>query len=150
MLSTFLQDLFMYHDEANRRYIHVLNETDFENEDAERLFSHLLNAHHIWVSRIYGEGPKYGIWEIQKKDFYQTLHDQNQDLTFKILEELALDLDIYYKNSRGESFNNSVRDILLHIVNHATYHRGQIARLLRADDVDPPNSDYIFYKRQAI
>jgi uncharacterized damage-inducible protein DinB len=35
--------------------------------------------------------------------------------------------------------------MLRHIVNHATYHRGQIASKLKRFGIDPPNTDFFFW-----
>jgi uncharacterized damage-inducible protein DinB len=59
-------------------------------------------------------------------------------------------MTIAYKNTRGESFENSVRDILFHINNHSTHHRAQIAARIREAGITPPTSDYIFYRRKSI
>src|SRR5258706_12162933 len=36
-----------------------------------------------------------------------------------------------YKNIAGQAFTNSIRDIMQHVANHGTYHRGQIISMLR-------------------
>jgi uncharacterized damage-inducible protein DinB len=35
--------------------------------------------------------------------------------------------------------------IVLHAINHSTYHRGQIVTMLRAFDITPPNTDLTAY-----
>jgi uncharacterized damage-inducible protein DinB len=40
--------------------------------------------------------------------------------------------------------------ILRHIVNHATYHRGQVASKLRRFDIKPPNTDFFFWAVEQI
>ncbi|UPT65543.1 MAG: hypothetical protein M0D57_13455 [Sphingobacteriales bacterium JAD_PAG50586_3] len=52
-----------------------------------------------------------------------------------------------YKNSRGDAWNSTYEDILTHIANHGTYHRGQIASRLKEIGVQPPTTDYIAYSR---
>ncbi|QLH28398.1 MAG: hypothetical protein HWD63_02710 [Candidatus Parvibacillus calidus] len=39
-----------------------------------------------------------------------------------------------------------MKDIIFHIINHSTYHRGQIAMEFRQSGLEPLNTDYIFYK----
>ena len=36
-----------------------------------------------------------------------------------------------YKNIAGQSFTSAIHDILQHVVNHGTYHRGQVITMLR-------------------
>ena len=55
---------------------------------------------------------------------------------------------IIYKNSKGIEFSNTVQDVIFHVINHSTYHRAQIASDLKANGIEPINTDYIFYKRK--
>ena len=48
---------------------------------------------------------------------------------------------------KGNLFENKIDDILFHIINHSTYHRGQIMMLFRESGLEPIFSDYIFHKR---
>ena len=59
----------------------------------------------------------------------------------------GLDQTVPYRNSAGRDFRNSVRDIVIHVTMHGSYHRGQIARLVRASGGEPPYTDYIQYRR---
>ncbi|MEM1003550.1 MAG: DinB family protein, partial [Bacteroidota bacterium] len=54
---------------------------------------------------------------------------------------------IDYVNSKGNAYGNELKDILFHIINHATHHRGQILVDMRNHKMEPPVLDYIFYKR---
>ncbi len=54
---------------------------------------------------------------------------------------------ISYTNLRGEHFSQPFEDLALHVVNHATHHRGQVVAFLRAVGVEPPNTDLIRYFR---
>ena len=50
--------------------------------------------------------------------------------------------------TRRGSFRASVEQTLIHMVNHATYHRGQIACLLKLHDVDFADTDFIIWVNQ--
>jgi uncharacterized damage-inducible protein DinB len=65
------------------------------------------------------------------------------------LKEADYEDVIHYQNSKGDKYQNTIRDILLHIINHSTHHRAQIAFILRQQGNPPPISDYIFYKRDS-
>lgn len=50
----------------------------------------------------------------------------------------------------GGSGAMSRGDILLHIVNHGTYHRGHIGTMLYNMSVEPPTTDYTVFLRDAV
>ena len=51
--------------------------------------------------------------------------------------------------TRRGPFRASVEQALLHMVNHATYHRGQVACLLKLHGVEFPDTDFIIWLNQA-
>ncbi|MNR31393.1 DinB family protein [compost metagenome] len=63
-----------------------------------------------------------------------------------IIDEFDLDLPINYSLSTGKMFTHSIRDILFQIINHSTYHRGQIATEFRQCNMEPILTDWIVYK----
>jgi uncharacterized damage-inducible protein DinB len=64
------------------------------------------------------------------------------------LKDENLEKRIEYKNTKGEVFVNNMKDILMHVINHSTYHRAQIAQLIRQNGGEPAKTDYIVYQRQ--
>ena len=57
---------------------------------------------------------------------------------------------ISYVNSKGESWSSQVDDVLLHVITHSAYHRGQIASDMRAAGLTPAYTDFIYAIRQEI
>jgi uncharacterized damage-inducible protein DinB len=53
-----------------------------------------------------------------------------------------------YRSLKGIESTSSLRDILTHVVNHSTYHRGQIARGIKAKGGVPPVTDFIAFARE--
>ncbi len=53
-----------------------------------------------------------------------------------------------YKAMNGTPYETPVWQIVLHVVNHATLHRGQVMAMLRQLGVAPPPTDLIFYYRE--
>jgi uncharacterized damage-inducible protein DinB len=49
---------------------------------------------------------------------------------------------------RGNPWTQPLWEIVLHVVNHGTHHRGQAAGFLRSLGHTPPKLDLIFYYRQ--
>ncbi len=139
-----------YHWEANERYIHLLNKTSPLPDHTVLLMSHILNAHQIWLNRIRPDGTNVSVWAEQLPDEMAEINMQCYKRSVALLAEADLSEIVHYENTKGQSFSNSIHDILLHIVNHGTYHRGQLAWLFRQADIAPPNTDYIFYRREEI
>ncbi|WP_241244302.1 DinB family protein [Flagellimonas marinaquae] len=113
-----------------------------------RLFSHILNAHHIWNQRILGNTSDFGVWDLHKVEMWEDVHYDNQRSTFEIVSKTdAFENRVEYTNSEGKVFTNEVKDILFHIINHSTHHRGQMMSAFRDAGRTPEPLDYIFYKR---
>ena len=61
----------------------------------------------------------------------------------------ALDHVFHYQNSKREQFKQPIYEMLLHIFNHGTYHRGQLVNMLRQCEVDKiPQTDFIVFTRK--
>ena len=54
-----------------------------------------------------------------------------------------------YQNSKKEQFKQPVYEVMLHVFNHATYHRGQLVTMLRQLGVDKiPSTDFTSFCRK--
>lgn len=146
-MKAFFKDIFEYHHHFNQKLAGILNIHTQINEKTLRLFSHTINAHQIWNARITGAQP-LGVHEQHSMEVCCQLDIQNLKDTLMILSEYDLSINIKYQNSSGKEFQNSIRDILFHIANHTTHHKGQIIASLRQSGIEPPITDYIFYKRK--
>jgi uncharacterized damage-inducible protein DinB len=63
--------------------------------------------------------------------------------------DLSLDHVFQYQNSKKEQFKHPVYQMILHIFNHGTYHRGQIVNMLRQLEVSKiPETDFILWSRK--
>ena len=123
-MKAFLKDIFEYHHFFNQELLKVFrkNQNGLGNTILP-LFSHVLNAHQIWNSRIM-HTQSLGVHEEHDLDDCKLLDDENFASTLQILDEWDLKEKIMYRNSRGNSFENSVQEILFHISNHSTHHKG--------------------------
>jgi uncharacterized damage-inducible protein DinB len=55
---------------------------------------------------------------------------------------------IAYRDTKGNPYESPVWQILLHLTNHDSYHRGQVASLLRQLGHAPLGTDLILYYRE--
>jgi len=61
------------------------------------------------------------------------------------LDEVDFDRLISYDNPPGTTWTYALGDMVRHVVNHSTYHRGQLASLLRQLGSTPPATDYLVF-----
>ena len=136
---------------ANQCILKTLQSIEDENQEVNRLFSHILFAEKVWITRLRGlDSSRLPIWLEVDMEVCAELVMQNEESLTTFLSNLAnsdLDKLIFYTNSKGTEFKNSVRDILTHIALHGQYHRGQINSRLRADGIEPVNIDFITFVR---
>lgn len=66
-----------------------------------------------------------------------------------IATEAALEHEFIYRNSKKEQFKQPVNEVLLHLFNHQTYHRGQLITMFRQVGVETiPGTDFIAFTRK--
>ena len=88
-----------------------------------------------------------GVHQLHSLEECAVIDNENYQETLKILDERGLEEVIIYKNSKGTEFDNTIQQILFHIANHFSHHKGQIISDIRQGGIDPIVTDYIFYKR---
>jgi uncharacterized damage-inducible protein DinB len=143
----FFKDIFIYHYDSNQQLIDVfIQHQTTLSERTLPLFTHALEAHAIWNNRIQGNFPGSMGLSLTLAELKPYDHQNLQD-TLRILDTLDLNKSIDYQNTKGRTFTNSVTEILFHVSNHFTHHRAQLISDLRLQGIDPPVTDYIFYKR---
>lgn len=55
---------------------------------------------------------------------------------------------IGYKDMAGNFHTSKIWQIVLHVVNHATLHRGQVMAMMRQLGVKPPQTDLMYFYRE--
>lgn len=146
-----IKKMFAHMNWANQRILGTLQSAEGENPAIIRLFAHILHTELVWATRLQGlDSSTLSIWPEANLTACSELILQNE-ANFKIilsqLSDTELDQVIDYKNSKGQAFKSSTRDILTHIALHGQYHRGQINSRLRADGAEPVNTDFITFVR---
>jgi uncharacterized damage-inducible protein DinB len=114
---------------------------------------HMYGAEWVWLERWKGTSPtdfpdaaaleSLGALEARWKDLWD-----EQRAFLRALDEADLDRPLAYRNMSGASDEQPLVALMRHVVNHATYHRGQVTTLLRQLGRTPPSTDYVRYLRQ--
>ena len=147
-MKSFFKDLFGYNHHFNQKLGDAFNDNpDQVSDKAIKLYSHVLNSHCVWNNRIDPKQAAFGIWQIHSIRDFKSINEMNHKHSLLILDELDLNKTIHYSTSTGQPFSNDIRDLLFHVINHSTYHRGQIATEFRQSGLDPLATDFVLYKR---
>jgi len=119
--------------------------------EAVRILSHIISAQQIWLNRINGTQSSITPWDNFTID--ESI-SKSVELTSKWInlfegkERSFLEKRIEYQNTKGEVFTNTIKDIATHVINHAAYHRAQIAQHVKRANGTPAITDYIVYQRE--
>ena len=111
-------------------------------EGPERaIFHHLLSASRIWLMRSNGISPTEAPSVELSEDGLLRIHDEwaRAVATFEYGHE------VHYRSLRGDPGSCSFGDIARHVMNHGTYHRGQLGALFGAAGLDLPETDFISF-----
>lgn len=130
---------------ANRKWLECLNRRPMDSPD-RAIFAHLLSAQQVWLSRCNGLSVEsFPSIEATDEELLR-LHSGWID----VAQRLAHDPVIEYRRMNGEALTSTFREIALHVINHGTYHRGELRGLCRArGDDDFPETDRIGFTLQA-
>ena len=115
---------------------------------------HMVGAEKIWLSRWLGTPDRSFLstaevptltdirttWErvgLETARFVGTMNDRKLQETFTMT------------TAKGETFVHSYGQAFQHVVDHSTYHRGQIVAMMRQLGVTPPSTGLIVFFREA-
>jgi uncharacterized damage-inducible protein DinB len=157
-LST-LHLLYDYHYWANARLLRPCEALTPEQWDrslghswdsVHGLAVHMLAAETIWLARWQGESPH----ALRKPAEFPTLGDVRREWDRveadmrAFLEECSdarINEPLTYTNTRGETHTAMLGHLMLHVANHGTHHRGELAAMLALLNVVHPEEDLLFY-----
>ena len=156
-----LRQHFEYTIWATRRLVEAaagltpeLLNRDFGHADRSVLgtLAHIYAADRIWLGRIEGAPPARFL--DPDRDFrMETLTKDWPELHTRWLAWLdgqdrdSLTAALQYRDLKGNLHATPLWQLLLHVVNHASHHRGQVSAMLRAMGRTPPPVDLIFSYR---
>ncbi|GIV37654.1 MAG: diguanylate cyclase [Cyclobacteriaceae bacterium] len=150
-MKEYLLKLYEYNTWANARVLHAIEKQRCNDARVLTLFSHILAAQLLWLHRVQGwPAPEVELWNQYTPAELAHLHERGANGWKNFLSQVT-DEQLYrvlqYTNYSGQPFANRILDILAHTVNHASYHRGQIALRMREQGYEPVNTDFITFDR---
>ena len=159
-----VRTLYEYNGWANQRVfdaVAVLTPEQYSRDlknsfrSVRETLTHVVAAEWIWLERCRGVSPKAlpGPEQFPNLAALRGAWHKLDGEQGAVLSELApeqLTQPLGYVNTRGETFAYPLWQILAHVVNHSSYHRGQITTLLRQLGAEPAATDLLlFYDEKA-
>jgi uncharacterized damage-inducible protein DinB len=117
------------------------------------VLTHMFAAEAIWLSRFNGTSPK----TLRQEAEFPTFADLERawmqlELEFTQfiggLTEKDLSRDVTYTNTKGLTYTNPLGPLLLHVANHCTHHRGEMAAMLTVLNIPHPEDELLVYIRE--
>ncbi len=150
----YLHKLARYDAWANERTLAAARALGRRDERVETLLGHLVHAKRLWLGRI-DRSPEAPLPRTPPL----TLELEEAARLLKLADARLLEVTgalvaagpghlVYYRTSKGDSHQTPLVDVIVHMVNHATYHRGQIATAVRNAGGTPAVTDYIAWVRE--
>ncbi len=112
--------------------------------------THLIWSEWIWLQRWNGVSPTtvFSPEDFPSVDILRARFEAVAAERFALLERLTaeqLQQVVEYTNLKGERWRYPLWEQLYHVVNHSTYHRGQIVTMLRQVGAVPDPVDFLIY-----
>ncbi len=147
--------MFAYDHWANRECLAAMRAAESVSADTVGRMAHILSAQKLWLERILKHRQSTAVWPSATLEDCVALAGEMSAAWREYLARLAnqfapgsLDDKVEYRNSKGELWSSRVEDILMHVLFHSAYHRGQIALQMRAAGMEPAYTDFIHAVRQ--
>lgn len=115
---------------------------------AMQILHHVVTAQWLWLNRVQDavgdKEPRLSEPVQLDANAMETLHDS----WLKLLKGYPESSEVAYSNSQGKHFSNTLGEITAHVLNHGTYHRGQLRGLAEAEGFEEfQDTDYIHFAR---
>ena len=148
-----VQFLFEYDRWANARMFEAVDAlTEEQFASVRETLAHIAGVEWIWFQRCNGVNPRTTPdWMIDPTR--ATLRAQLQAIErewqsfIAALSDDDLDRRIDYVKIDGETGSRKLVHLLQHVVNHSTYHRGQVATRMRQAGGTPIGTDFLIFSR---
>jgi uncharacterized damage-inducible protein DinB len=160
-LASYYRCWFQYEKDSHAKVLAALQavpesrRSSAEFRKAVALMAHIVAARELWLFRLgaIAEGPGE---LVPDRVSLAEVADQLEAVEaawsgyLENLEDAQLPHPVRYRSTEGPWFKSTIADILTQLFGHSSYHRGQIALLLRSIGAEPPATDYIYWSRQSI
>lgn len=153
--------LYRYNAWANRRLFDAASglTSDQLTQDlggsfptVRAVIAHMVLTEWVWLQRWIGVNPPGPpAWAAADlPDLVANLSElEKQRSEFLAgLSETALSSRIDFTYLSGAPGSHELQDLLIHVVNHGTFHRGQLTSMIRQLGVAPPSTDFVLFRAE--
>jgi uncharacterized damage-inducible protein DinB len=116
--------------------------------------THTLGAEWIWLERWKGVSPSKPPFDegefkdiVAVRERWKVVEDHRASW-FRALKQDDVRKLVRYKNLAGQSFEAPLWQLVQHVANHSTYHRGQVVAFLRQLGAKPQATDMVVWDRK--
>jgi uncharacterized damage-inducible protein DinB len=112
--------------------------------------AHIFGSAWIWMERWQGNSPARMPAGADFPDLgrlsreWAQLHRRQREFIAR-LDDAALQQPVSYINLKGQRFAYPLWQQMMHVVNHSSYHRGQVTNMFRQMNVEPVATDLLIY-----
>lgn len=155
-----LRTLFEYNRWANLRILDAVQPLSDEELGKEMGTSfssvagtlvHLVGAEWVWLERWNGRSPEgFAGMELTSVAAVRRRWDGIWAAQHRFLDALGAEgmrRPVTYRNFAGDEYTQPLGELVRHVVNHASYHRGQVVTLLRQLGHEAPGTDLVLFYR---
>ena len=149
-MNDYFYRLFSFNNWANQVVVNYLVDNQIQDGNCVKLMSHVFHAQSNWYKRIIKQQSDLPVWDSLELRSLLPQMEENGTLWLEyvsILDQQFFGEQVAYTNLAGQPFQSLIQDIITHVVNHGTHHRGQVIRRIRELGHVPPNTDFIHYTR---
>jgi uncharacterized damage-inducible protein DinB len=129
---------------------------DFGTADRSVLgtLAHLYGSDRLWLSRLSGSPHPGFVTDADRRlstlqNDWPVLDARWRDWAARLTAASADSL-VSYTDLKGRHWTQPLWQLVLHVVNHGTHHRGQVSGFLRSMGHTPPVCDLVHYYREVI
>ena len=149
-MTDYFKRLFEYNHWANGLLIENLGKLPAPPPKSLDRMSHIVLVEFIWRARVEGKVFTEDSSTTRPLDEVTRLNDGSFNLWLAFLERLAPEKYtevIAYKTMAGKAMETRLSEILAHVINHGTHHRGQVVASIRDAGFEPPSLDLVYFTR---
>ena len=154
-----IEFLYRYNRWANRTVVETVGALTFDQfnqklggsfPSVRETLVHLMGAEWIWLQRWKGVSPKALLNAVVFPDLdsiktrWRDIDREQMDFVGQVTDS-SLEQPLRYVNLKGQTFEYPLGRALQHLVNHGSYHRGQVTNFLRQLGAQPAATDLLVY-----